>query len=79
MKYRLIQCVEGQLVKHEFTDENVIPAMEIRGYTLTGLHSNPRTRAELQGAPKFTGVCGPMWDGDAIRYESTEAYAQLSA
>lgn len=44
----------------------------------TGPHYNPRNRAELQGAPTFRGWLGPMWDGDAIRYESADAYEALS-
>ena len=32
---------------------------------------NPKLRAELQDAPKFKGVNGPMWGGDAtpLNYE----------
>jgi hypothetical protein len=78
MKYRLIQLVDGQWLKTELHHDNVIPAMECRGFEFTGLHQNPRTRKELQGAPKFMGVNGPMWDGDGIRYETREAYAALS-
>ena len=78
MKYRLVHYVNGHFVKDEFTDENVIPAMEIRGYALNGLNKNSHQRAELQGQPKFKGVNGPMWDGDAVRYEGPEAYKRLS-
>lgn len=41
-------------------------------------------RAELQGAPKLKGFCGPMYDGEdeqgraVIRYESQEVYDILS-
>lgn len=79
-KYRLIQEVEGQLIPSEFAGDNVYPAMEVRGFAHTGFNTNPRHRAELQGQPTFAGVCGPMWDGNGvIRYETTAAYARLSA
>lgn len=54
-------------------------AMEARGFALTGYNDNPRQRAELQGAPKFRGLCGPMWNGDGLRYEDVQAHAVLSA
>lgn len=77
---RLIHCVDGEMLRTDFGPEvDVIAAMEIRGYQFTKLNDNPRQRAELQGAPKFSNLCGPMWDGDAIRYEDPAAYAALSA
>lgn len=79
MIYRLIQVVDGQLTATDFTDRNVIPGFDIRGFTHTGANHNSRNRAELQGAPKFSGVCGPMYGGPGIiRYETTKAYAILS-
>lgn len=78
MKYRLIQYVDGSWLKSEFDDENLIPAMEIRGFDLAGVNNNPRHRAELQGAPRFAKLVGPMWDGDAIRYEDPAANDVLS-
>ena len=36
-------------------------------------------RAELDNQPKVNGYVGPMWNGDHLRYESTEAYAHFSA
>jgi hypothetical protein len=50
-----------------------------RGFQCRGFNSNASQRLELQGAPKFTGLLGPMWDGDAIRYECSATYAELSA
>lgn len=79
MKYRLISCIDGRMTPEEFTDDNVISAMSIRGYELKDVNLNSRHREELQGQPIFHGLCGPMWDGDAIRYETTEAYRHLSA
>ncbi|MGX8834697.1 hypothetical protein ACWG0P_10835 [Amedibacillus sp. YH-ame6] len=34
-------------------------------------------REELVGCPRFVGWVGPMWDGDAIRYESHEYFEKL--
>lgn len=35
-------------------------------------------RAELDNQPKVDGYCGPMWDGDCLRYETWEVYDMLS-
>jgi hypothetical protein len=51
----------------------------VEGFRCRGFNSNASQRQELQGAPKFTGLIGPMWDGDAIRYECSATYAELSA
>lgn len=59
-------------------DADVIEAMQVRGYTHYGFNNNPRQRDELQGAPLFNGLLGPMWDGDAIRYEDTASFKILS-
>ncbi|TCS59015.1 hypothetical protein EDD52_12345 [Primorskyibacter sedentarius] len=51
---------------------------------ITGTHSNPRTRAELQGHPTMRGYIGPCWGGETetgdpiIRYEDAQDYADLS-
>ena len=79
MKYRLVQTVEGRLVVSEFDSENLLPAMEIRGLKFNGLNQSSSHRKELQGQPKFSGVLGPMWDGDAVRYEDSATYRTLSA
>jgi hypothetical protein len=79
MKYRLVQLVEGHFVVSEFAGDNVYPAMEVRGFAYAGDNANPRQRQELQHAPLFAGLCGPMWDGDAIRYETRAVYDRLSA
>jgi hypothetical protein len=70
VKARLIQTVDGMAIRSEFGPEvDLVAAMEVRGYAFLKLNSNPRQRDELQGQPKFKGLNGPMWDGDAIRYE----------
>lgn len=35
-------------------------------------------RAELDNQPKVKGYAGPMWDGDRLRYESSEVYRMMS-
>lgn len=76
---RLVQMVDGAFTTSTFGPESdLIAAMEVRGFTFAGVNNNPRQRAELQGAPKFAGVCGPMWDGDALRYEDQSSYNALS-
>ena len=81
--YRLVQYVDGVWLRHDFTDDNVIQAMSVRGYEFSGPCQRKSLREELQGAPTFSGVLGPMWGGDeiggpVIRYESREAYDVLS-
>lgn len=50
-------------------------------HTITGINSNPRHRAELQGQPKLKGFVGPCFDGfdhagrPRIRYEAPDIYA----
>lgn len=56
-----------------------IMEMEKRGYKYTGSNFNKFQRKELQGMPWFAELCGPMFDGDAIRYEGKTAYQALSA
>lgn len=35
-------------------------------------------RAELDNQPTLPDYCGPMWDGDGLRYETWEIYEQMS-
>lgn len=48
------------------------------GGELRGLSTPGRARPQLWNQPQFSNLCGPMWDGDAVRYESTGAYEVLS-
>lgn len=80
MLYRLIQNLDGEFIKTEFGPEvDFLAAMEVRGYNFSGLNNNHRQRIELQGQPRFSNLCGPMWDGDAIRYEDSRSNDILSA
>lgn len=76
---RLIQTVDGMCLRHDFGPEvDLVLAMEVRGYKFRGLNSNKSQRAELQGAPKFDGLNGPMWDGDCLRYEDPASTKAVS-
>lgn len=79
MKYRVVRNLStGQMFVEEFTDENVYAALEVRGHPFTEFNDSKHQRDEIKNAPKFAGLLGPMWDGDAIRYESAEVYRALS-
>lgn len=79
MKYKLVQRIDDRFVETTGDMTNVVVAFEVRGFTFTGINANPRQRLELQGQPKFSGLCGPMYDGpDFIRYEDQDAYRVLS-
>lgn len=55
-----------------------------KAFETTGEFHSVSCRAELQGAPRLKGFCGPMYDGEdeqgraVIRYESQEVYDILS-
>lgn len=77
---RLVRVVEDRIVRIDFpTGANLRQAIEDMGYHCTGLETNQRLRFELIGHPTFAELCGPMWDGDGIRYEDAEANRRLSA
>lgn len=78
MKYRIVQRIEGMWVKSEVEPKNLHAWASVRGYTVSHINKNPRQRAELQEQPVFSGLVGPMWDGDAIRYEDQTAHDILS-
>src|SRR3546814_2995870 len=81
MKIRIYRQTEQDFDRIEIegaTFETIVSRAAVEGLQCSGYDSNPSQRPELQGAPKFKGVCGPMWDGDAIRYECSATYAELS-
>ena len=57
---------------YDLGQHHVISAQPLRG-------REDVRRPELRTAPKVDGFLGPMWDGDAIRYECQESYNALSA
>ncbi len=56
----------------------LVELMADKGHAFAGEVNNPRQREELQGAAKYAGLCGPMWDAGILRYESIAAYQALS-
>lgn len=77
--YQLVWTFEGLTLDARFSADNIIPAMDVRGFTLTGICRNPRLRAELQGQPTFRGLIGPCYGGPGvIRYECPETYTLMS-
>src|SRR3546814_14696362 len=80
MKIRIYRQTEQDFDRIEIegaTFETIVSRAAVEGLQCSGYDSNPSQRPELQGAPKFKGVCGPMWDGDAIRYECSATYAEF--
>lgn len=78
MRAILVQHLDGRFVTSVFeNEENLISAMEARGYGFEGIENSRRLRPELQGAPKFKGLVGPCWGGEQTpwRYEDPQAYA----
>lgn len=63
---------------YECEINNVISRAKELGFDHMGYNDNNRQRLELQNQPTFDGLMGPMWDGDAIRYESCAVYRKLS-
>lgn len=65
---------------HTFAPGQVFPALEVRGFPHKGFSKSRALRQELQGRPEFTGLCGPMWGGNApdgrpiVRYETWPVY-----
>ena len=77
MAYRIVYSIDGRMASD--TTADIFAWMEARGRKHTGDENSASRRQELQGQPKFDGFAGPMWDGDAIRYEDWQAYERLSA
>jgi len=82
LKIRIYQTAQQcfRTIEIEGASAQIVAARAaVEGFRCRGFNSNASQRHELQGAPKFTGLIGPMWDGDAIRYECSATYAELSA
>lgn len=77
----LYQMVNGrtQATVTGLTTDNCRAAFEARGFHYVRDNFNARNRQELQGAPVFQNLYGPMWDGKrGIRYEDRETYWAMS-
>lgn len=76
---RLVGTEDGQpILENTVTLDCIVTEFEARGFLFAGFNNSPHQRKELRGWPKFRGLCGPMWNGDSVRYETVEAYAVLS-
>lgn len=79
MTFKIIQYVEDLgFITSMVDEENLGAWCDVRGMAVIGVNANKRHRAELQGAPIIDKLCGPMWDGDVIRYEDSAANEILS-
>lgn len=81
MKYRIIYMVEDNFTVIEFdadTPEEAITAAAENGFDFRSFNTNRAQREQLIGQPKFHGLLGPMWDGDALRYEDQATYREIS-
>lgn len=78
MLYRIVELTAQGWKQTETTDLSAWiigrPDAEI-----VGTLNRKGPRAELQGQPYLKGFAGPMWDGNAVRYENSEANDRLSA
>lgn len=79
--YRVVGLPGGPV--HEFTAEQLFPALEVRGHRHSGFSKSLALRQELRGRPQFEGLCGPMFDGfvgdlPVVRYETPAMNAALS-
>ncbi len=81
MPYQIVTMTEdGEVTTYA---EDLTEWAEANFTEITGVSSNPRTRAELQGHPVLFGFIGPCWggwtdDGEAIiRYEDGPTYRAM--
>lgn len=78
-KCRLVQIVDDKVLVTTVSARSVESAMCVRGYDLVGYNSHITAHPELEGAPIFSGLHGPSYDGPGvIRYETPEVYERLS-
>lgn len=78
---KAIVCTMNGSKEFDSVDE-LIKAYRVSGYTedLTELRKKGCCvhREELDNQPTLVGLCGPMWDGGKLRYETWELYDLMS-
>ena len=77
----LFQMTEQGIVPTTFGPEvDLVAAMEVRGFKFVGWNKSRVNRPELQGAPIFDKLAGPMWGGEdcPLRYEDQETNDLMS-
>lgn len=90
MKAQVVLRTEAGWQVEVFEYENLIPALEVRGFKYSGQSpsyeevASKRSavpRKELWNQPQFEGLYGPMYGGEEfpLRYECRKAYEALSA
>lgn len=78
MLYRIVELTADGWKQIETTDLSAF-IMSRADTEITGTLNRKGPRAELQGQPYLKGFAGPMWDGNAVRYENSNAHDRLSA
>ncbi len=79
MKAKLVMTVEGRTIVVNVALEDAVTAFGVRGFAQRGTFNRPGTRAELQGAPTFKGLLGPMFESATeVRYECPASYVEAS-
>jgi hypothetical protein len=79
MKYRIVRLLPNGFSTTDLEDRHELDVyLHDNDIHVSGIHRNIRTRLELQEQPILQGFCGPMYDGDTIRYEDQAAYNVLS-
>jgi hypothetical protein len=81
VSFKIVQMVGDRIVVTYPTD--IEAWARINNRRITGFNDNPRQRIELQGQPRISGFCGPMYDshvngGAVIRYEDSASNDILS-
>ena len=83
MKAVVVMIKNGKWISESYESiEELTKNYKVVGYTedLTPLRASGALvhRAELDNQPKLENLCGPMWDGGMLRYESWDVYDLLS-
>lgn len=85
VRYEVVTMGPGGPVAAYFIGAAALTAaMVAHGFKYQGPTQSRRLRSELQGQPVFSGLCGPMWGGNApsdandsadftVRYEDSAA------
>lgn len=81
--YKIVRVMEGGTWTTTLTNDIMQFAKE-EGYAFLNFVANDHNRRELQGQPRFVGLCGPMYDGEKggvaiVRYECPVAYEIMSS
>jgi hypothetical protein len=81
-KAEIVQTVDGVTIVTTVAIENLEAACAVRGWKVCGTKRsrNIKIRPELEGAPMFSGLVGPMYGGEGVvRYEDSATHARMSA